>query len=334
MISTDIPLIDLHRHLEGSLRLETILELGDRFNVPLPGHSIEQLRPLAQVSSQQPGVLAFIEKFNLPMSVLGDEDSCFRISQEAVMDAADEGIDYLELRFSPLFMAHAHQLDPAAVVRAVIDGIQAGQQQREILVKPIGIISRTYGPQLAHKELAALLTCADEIVGLDLAGDEAHFPAELFTEHFELARNAGWKITVHAGESAGSQSIWAAINTLGADRIGHCLAAIEDEQLMDLLFEQQIGIECNLTSNVQTSSVASYDTHPMKIFLEAGLLATINSDDPAISAIDLPYEYQVAAPLAGLSQNQIRQAQVNAIECAFLTPREKLALLNKKSVAR
>ncbi len=182
--------------------------------------------------------------------------------------------------------------------------------------------------------MAALLTCADEIVGLDLAGDEAHFPAELFTEYFELARNAGWKITVHAGESAGSQSIWAAINTLGADRIGHCLAAIEDEQLMYLLFEQQIGIECNLTSNVQTSSVASYDTHPMKIFLEAGLLATINSDDPAISAIDLPYEYQVAAPLAGLSQNQIRQAQVNALECAFLTPREKLALLNKKSVAR
>lgn len=330
MISADIPLLDLHRHLEGSMRLETILELGDKFNIALPAEDVDQLRPFAQVSSQQPGVLSFIEKFSLPMSVLGDEDACFRIAQEAVMDAADEGIDYLELRFSPLFMAQAHQLEPAAVVRAVFDGMQAGQQQRDILVKPIGIISRTYGTQLAHEELSALLTCADEIVGLDLAGDEAHFPAELFREHFQLARDAGWKITVHAGESAGSQSIWAAINTLGADRIGHCLAASNDPQLMDVLFEKQIGIECNLTSNVQTSSVPSYGTHPMKAFLEYGLLATINSDDPAISAIDLPYEYNVAAALAGLSQNQIRQAQVNALECAFLTPREKLTLLGKK----
>lgn len=331
MIFSDIPLIDLHRHLEGNIRLQTILELGHQFNVQLPAQTSETLRPFACVSGQQPGVLAFLEKFNLPMRVLGNEDACRRIAYEAVLDAAAEGIDYLELRFSPLFMAQVNQLDPAAVVAAVVDGIQAGANQSGILVKPLGIISRTYGPDLARRELDALLTHADQIVGLDLAGDEANYPAVLFAEHFQKAMDAGWKITVHAGEADGPQSIWNAIRELGAQRIGHSLAATRDPALMDYLFERQIGIECNLTSNVQTSSVADYASHPLKTFLENGLLASINSDDPGISGIDLPYEYNVAAPLAGLSDKQIRQAQLNALESAFLTPKEKVAILRKKS---
>ena len=330
MISPDLPLIDLHRHLEGNLRLETVLELAHKFNVPLPADSVVGLRPYVQVSSQQPGVMAFLEKFNLPMTVLGDAQACFRIAREAVLDAAGEGIDYLELRFSPVFMASLHQLDPEAVVEAVLAGIQAGITDTGILVKALGIISRTYGPQTAERELAALLRYADGIVGLDLAGDEANFPAQLFSTHFERARAAGWHVTVHAGEADGPNSIWDSIRLLGAERIGHGLAARHDPQLLEYLFENQIGVECNLTSNVQTSSVADYASHPLKFFLENGLLASINSDDPGISAIDLPYEYEVAAPQAGLSEAQIRQAQLNALESAFLKPKEKLALFTKK----
>lgn len=330
MIYPDLPLIDLHRHLEGNIRLETILDLGREFNIPVPAQTAEGLRPFACVSGQQPGVMAFLEKFNLPMSVLGSEDACRRIALEAVLDAAAEGIDYLELRFSPLFMAEVHHLDPAGVVAAVVDGIKAGILQSGIMVKPLGIISRTYGPALAEKELSALLTCAQDIAGLDLAGDEAHYPAELFTAQFDKAIEAGWKITVHAGEADGPESIWKSIQLLGAQRIGHGLAAIQDNALMDYLFERQIGIECNLTSNVQTSSVADYASHPLRTFLENGLLASINSDDPGISGIDLPYEYNIAAPLAGLSEKQIRQAQLNALESAFLNPKEKVALIQKK----
>lgn len=330
MISPDLPLIDLHRHLEGNLRLETILALAERFHVSLPADSVEGLRPFAQITTQQPGVMAFLEKFSLPMSVIGDEAACQRIAEEAVLDAASEGIDYLELRFSPLFMASTYDLNPTGVVEAVLSGMRSGAAQAGILVKAIGIISRTFGPQLAEQELAALLTHADQITGLDLAGDEANYPAELFGDHFDKAREAGWHISVHAGEAAGPESIWSSIRVLGAERIGHGLAAPQDPTLIDYLFEHQIGIECNLTSNVQTSSVPSYQQHPLKFFLENGLLASINSDDPGISAIDLPYEYQVAAPKAGLSPAQIRQAQLNAVESAFLTPREKLALLRKK----
>jgi adenosine deaminase len=191
----------------------------------------------------------------------------------------------------------------------------------------IGVISRTYGPENAWKELDALLTQRDHLVGLDLAGDEENFAGELFVEHIRRGRDAGLGITIHAGEAAGPNSVWQAVRQLGAARIGHGVRAIEDPQLMDYLAEQRIGIESNLTSNVQTSTVPDYASHPLKHFLEHGILATINTDDPGISNITLPYEYEVAAPLARLTPEQIRQAQRNALEVAFLNDSEKQALL-------
>lgn len=333
MIANDIPLIDLHRHLEGNIRLETIIDLARQYNIALPADSIAGLRPYVRITEKQPGVMAFLDKFNIPMQVIASTDAVHRIANEAVLDAAAEGIDYLELRFSPLFIAENHQMDPQAVVEAVIEGVAQGVDQSGIMVNLLGIISRTYGPEKAWQELNAMLPLADKLVGLDLAGDEANFPAELFEEHFNRAIEAGLNITVHAGESAGAESIWQSIRLLGAQRIGHGLAAIRDPKLMDFLFERQIGIEANLTSNVQTSSVADYASHPMKQFLENGLLASINSDDPGISGIDLRYEFDIAAPQAGLSPKLIRQAQLNALESAFIKPKEKKALLEKKQTA-
>lgn len=329
MISSDIPLIDLHRHLEGNMRLETIIELAQTHNIDLPASQPEELRPFVQVQSQQAGVMAFLEKFNLPMQVLADLDACQRVAYEAVIDAAEEGIDYVELRFSPWFMAETHALDPQGVVEAVLDGVQKARQESDIQVNLLGILSRTYGAQIAWRELEALLRYSASIAGLDLAGDEVNFPAALFQEHFRKGREAGWQITVHAGESAGAESVWRSIQLLGAKRIGHGLAVAKDPRLMDYVLEQGVAIECNLTSNVQTSSVSNYTSHPLKTFLEKGLLASINTDDPGISGIDLRYEYEVAAPLAGLNSALARQAQWNALESAFMTPTEKLALIQK-----
>jgi adenosine deaminase len=228
-------------------------------------------------------------------------------------------------------MAEANGLDPALVVEAVVDGIASGVSDFGVRVNLIGILSRTYGPDIADKELEALLSQCKHITALDLAGDEAHFPAKLFTRHFRRARHAGWHVTAHAGEITGPESIWQAILDLDAERIGHALRAIEDPVLMDYLAEHHIGVESCLTSNVQTSCVTNYASHPLKTFLEKGICATINTDDPGISGIDLPYEYDVAAAQAGLTDVQIRQAQINALEAAFLTSEEKLSLLKNKS---
>jgi adenosine deaminase len=330
LIDETIPLVELHRHLDGNVRLDTILDLGRQHNLPLPAWDREGLRPHVQVTSPQPGLMAFFTKFQWLVGVMVDYDAVHRIAYENVEDARSDGIDYIELRFSPWFMAEAHGLDPAGIVEAVVAGVTAGQRDFGVKANLIGILSRTYGPEIAAKELDTLLSQRAAITALDLAGDETHFPAHLFREHFQRVRQAGWHITIHAGEIAGPESVWEALRGLGAERIGHALCALEDPSLMDYLAERKIGVESCLTSNVQTSCVSDYPAHPLRKFLEAGIPATINTDDPGISGINLPYEYNVASPKAGLTQVQIRQAQVNALEVAFLTGAEKQALAKKR----
>ncbi len=320
------PLIDLHRHLDGSVRLETILDLGRRHGIPLPGDTLETLRPHVVVTTPQPGLVEFLAKFRWMTGVLVDYDACRRVARENVEDAQREGIRYVELRFSPAFMADAHNLDPSRVTAAVIEGVREGEAATGVRANLIGILTRTYGPVRARRELRALLDHRAEIIALDLAGDEGNWPAELFVEHFKEGRDAGWQVTVHAGEAAGPQSIVTAVEKLGATRIGHAVRAAEDPAVMDLLRDRRIGIEANLTSNVQTSTVPDYASHPLRKFLEAGLLATINTDDPGISAIDLPYELDVAAPAAGLDEAQIARALDNAWEISFLSPEERARL--------
>jgi adenosine deaminase len=333
VIRPDLPLIDLHRHLDGSVRLETILDVGLQHNLPLPARDLEGLRPFVQVTTPEPDILAFFTKFEWQVGILLSYDVCRRVAYENVQDAQREGIDYIELRFSPVFMAEPHGLDLAGVVEAVVDGVAAGKRDFGVRANLIGIISRTFGPEVGQKELDALLTQRDHLVALDLAGDEANFPGELFVEHFRQGREAGWQITVHAGEAGGSTAVWQAIRELGATRIGHAVRAVDDPALMDYLAQNRIGVETNLTSNVQTSTVPSYASHPLKTMLQHGILATINTDDPGISAIDLPFEYQVAVAEAGLSLEQAAQAQQNALETAFLSAAEKEALLAKKQLS-
>ena len=315
------PLIDLHRHLEGSIRPRTVLDLAERFGSPLP-RALDELRPLVQVTTPEPDLMAFIAKIDTAASVLGDLDACARIAYEAVEDASHESVAYLELRFTPLYMAAAHALDPHGVVDAVVDGVARGERDFGVRVPLIGILNRTSGPQTARRELEILLAHRERFVGLDLAGDEARFPGDLFVDHFRRGRDAGWGITVHAGEAAGARGVWQAVIELGATRIGHGVHAIDDPLLMDFLAERRIGLELNLTSNLQTSTVPDLPSHPLRAFLRHGILATINTDDPAVSDITLPYELEEAAPAALLTPAEIRRAQENAVAIAFVDPME------------
>ncbi|WP_054633839.1 adenosine deaminase [Pantoea stewartii] len=329
MIDSTLPLTDIHRHLDGNIRAQTILDLGRQFNLTLPADTLDTLRPHVQVTETQPDLVSFLQKLDWGVKVLGDLDACQRIARENVEDAARAGIHYAELRFSPGYMAMTHHLPIAGVVEAVIDGVKAGCQQHDITVRLTGIMSRTFGEQACLNELNGFLAHRDHITAVDLAGDELGAPGHRFLSHFRRARDAGFHITVHAGEAAGPESIWQAIRDLGAERIGHGVKAIEDRALMDYLTENGIGIESCLTSNIQTSTVASLAQHPLKTFLEHGVLATINTDDPAVQGIELAHEYLHAAPAAGLSQAQMRQAQDNGLTIAFLSAAEKAAIRAK-----
>ncbi|MGG4607135.1 adenosine deaminase [Providencia sp. Me31A] len=329
MINTHLPLTDLHRHLDGNIRPETILSLAEQHKIQLPATELEALRPHVQIIGQEADLVGFLTKLDWGVAVLADLDACRRVAFENVEDAFNAGIDYAELRFSPYYMAMKHQLPVAGVVEAIIDGINAGCRQFDIKVNLIGILSRTFGQKACMTELEGLLAHRNHLCALDLAGDELGFPGELFEPHFIKARDSGLNITVHAGEAAGAASIWHAINVLGAQRIGHGVKAIEDPALMDYLAKHQIGIESCLTSNIQTSTVPSLEKHPLKSFLQHGILASINTDDPAVQGIELRHEYEVAAPQAGLTNNEIEQAQRNGLTMAFLSTNEKNELIQK-----
>ena len=321
-----LPAIDLHRHLDGNVRLQTILDLGRKYGIALPGSTLDELRPHVVVTETMPDLVSWLAKLHWMTAVVAHPDACRRIACENVEDVARDGLDYVELRFSPYFQALPHRLDPADVVSAIVDGIDEGYARTGVSVKLIGILSRTFGPEACMLELEALLRYRDRITALDLAGDEIAWPAELFATHFARGREAGWSVTVHAGEAAPAASIWSALRVLGATRIGHGVRAVDDPALLEYLAEHRIGIEANLTSNVQTGSVASYRSHPMKQFLARSILATLNTDDPVISGIDWPHEIEIAAPAAGLTTADIHQAQRNALEIAFLTDEERSAL--------
>lgn len=333
MIDITLPLTDIHRHLDGNIRAQTILDLGRQFNIALPAQTLETLIPHVQVTSTEPDLVSFLTKLDWGVKVLASLDACRRVAFENIEDAARNGLHYVELRFSPGYMAMAHQLSIAGVVEAVIDGVRDGCNTFGVEARLIGIMSRTFGEAACLQELDALLAHRENITALDLAGDELGFPGSLFLSHFNRARDAGWHITVHAGEAAGPESIWQAIRELGAERIGHGVKAVEDRALMDFLAQQRIGIESCLTSNIQTSTVASLADHPLKTFLEHGVLASLNTDAPAVQGVDIIHEYHVAAPAAGLSREQIRQAQINGLEIAFLSDSEKRALREKVAEA-
>ncbi|ARD20391.1 adenosine deaminase [Shewanella japonica] len=330
MINTSIPLVDLHRHLDGNVRVNTIWELGHQHGIKLPAQTLEALAPFVQIQGKENSLVAFLKKLDWMVAVLADLDAVKRVAYENVADAAISGLDYTELRFSPYYMAMNHNLPIEGVVEAVIDGVKAGVKEHDVKVNLIGIMSRSFGQEKCRLELEGLLAHRDALVGMDLAGDELGFPGDLFNEHFKLVRDAGLQITAHAGEAAGAESMWQAIQELGATRIGHGVNAIHDPKSMEYLVKHSIGIESCPTSNLHTSTVADYDAHPFTQFLDAGVLIGLNTDDPGVSNIDIQHEYRIAKSELNLSDEQIAQVQRNGVEMAFLSDSERKALYASK----
>jgi len=332
MAHPDIPLVDLHRHLDGSVRLETMLDLARQHGLELPAMDVAGLRPHVQIMETVIDLKNCLPKFALMQKVMVDYDACRRITWENLEDAVREGIDYIELRFSPQFMGELGGLDPMAVTSAVCEAWIEACHRLPVKAKLIVILSRHYGPQACQVELEAAIAHRDRgVVAVDLAGVEEMGPGHLFVDHCRQAREAGLHLTIHAGEWSGAESVRQAVLELGAERIGHAIGAADDAATMDLLAERHIAIESCPTSNVQFSMVPSYQAHPLPMWLQRGLLVTINTDDPGISGIDLAHEYRVVREEMGLSEDEIRQLQENGIAAAFLTDEERAALWAAKA---
>ncbi len=330
-----MPKVELHRHLEGSLRLATMLDIARTHGVTVPV-SVLSLSGLVQVQDKDPLTFAnFLDKFKTLRMFYRSPDVIHRVVREAVEDASKDNCVYLELRFTPVALSRAEGFPLHDVMDWVITSSQEAAQKHDIKVGLIASVNRHESPELAEQVVwLATSYIKRGLVGMDLAGNEAEFKSEPFYDIFKEARQAGLHVTIHAGEWGPAVNVREAIEKLGAERIGHGVCVMEDDYTVGLARERQTAFEVCVTSNFQSGVVSSLTEHPLPRMIEAGLNVTINTDDPSVSRITLAHEYQLICEELNIPLDVLNQRTVAAAQAAFLpdADRENLVVRLKEEL--
>jgi adenosine deaminase len=315
-----IPKVELHRHLECSLRLSTFIELATDLGMEIP-LTKEEIENEFLVTSPMLDLESVLKKFLRTQAVLHSEEILARITFEAIEDAVQEGIRILELRWAPTYVQQGHSnLNFEKIIRAVRSGAQMAQNL-PIAVGFLSIIQRNLPVPEADNIVDFTLEHKDFFVGMDLADNEVGFDPRLFEKAFLRARKSGLQITVHAGEAdvpEASLNIKNSIEYLGAQRIGHGVQIYKDPFVMNLIRANSIPLELCLTSNWLTQAVSSLTTHPIRQLFDAKLPVTINSDDPGIFGIDLVHEYELLARHYGFQESEFQHCNDVAAQASFI----------------
>jgi len=322
-----LPKVDLHRHLEGSLRLQTLVEIAREHGIDLPARSSEDLRPYVQFSGEEPDFHRFLAKFRLLREFYRSKEAVERIAYEAVADAAADHVRYLELRFNPVALARNQGFSLIDVTEWVTQAVARAQADHDIWVRLILQINRDEDFRTAEEIVEVGLAFRDQgIVGVDLAGDEANYPARDLASIYRRARMEGLGVTVHAGEAGSPGNVRDAIRHFHAMRIGHGIRVVEDSNVVRLVRESGVTLEVCPTSNLQTGVVRTFSQHPLLDLFALGIRVTINTDDPSVSDTTLTDEYMVSVRAIGIGVVQLRRAIHYAIDAAFLSDDEKARL--------
>jgi len=324
-----LPKVDLHRHLEGSLRLQTLSEIAQEHGIDLPSYDIEYLRPFVTVTNEEPDFHRFLEKFRLLRRFYPNQAAVERIAYEAVADAAEDNVKYLELRFNPVAQARVQGFSLDDVTTWVCSSVARAQEELGVRTNLILQIGRDESVETAAEIVRVALDHREHgVVGMDLAGDEVRYPANVFADVFTRAREDGLHITVHAGEAGGAGNVREAINLLAAERIGHGMRTVENSHVVRLVRENQVTLEICPTSNLQTGAVRRFGQHPLVDLLALGVRVTINTDDPSISDTTLTDEYVAVMLAMGISMEGLKQTIVTAVEGSFQSEAERKEMVN------
>jgi len=332
-IYKSLPKVELHRHLEGSLRLQTMLEVARAHGITVPA-SILRLSDMVQVQDEDPLTFQnFLAKFNTLRLFYKSPDVIHRVTREAVEDAARDNIKYLELRFTPVALSRAERFPLHDVMDWVCDSTTQAAEEFEIKVRLVVSVNRHESPELA--EQVAWLAAEhkkDGIVGMDLAGNEAEYSARPFTPIFAEAKQSGLHLTIHAGEWAGAGNVREAIEDVGAERIGHGVRVLEDENVVALARERGTTFEVCVTSNYQSGVVPALSAHPLPRMLQAGLDVTLNTDDPSVSRIDLSHEFKLVREDLGVPLDILNGRVLAAAKASFLPDDEREELVKQLEI--
>lgn len=316
-----LPKVSLHRHLEGSLRLSTLLAAARDYDLSLP-RSAGALRPLVQIMPGEPrSAEVFLSKFRTLRQFFCSEALIRQMAREAAADAAEDGVRYLELRFTPVALANIMGCPFADAIRWVCEETAAESARRGIQTRLIVSINRHESVEQGASVFDAAFDFVDHgVAGADLAGREAGIDVCPFQPLFERARARGLGLTIHAGEWAGPESVRAALACFEPERIGHGVRAAEDPALLNELARRGIVLEVCPSSNVDSGVVASLAEHPLPRLLAAGVRVTLNTDDPALSGITLSDEFQRVLQHLPLTLADLKRMTLVAAEAAFLPP--------------
>ncbi|MEI6083505.1 MAG: adenosine deaminase [Verrucomicrobiota bacterium] len=312
-----LPKIDLHLHLDGAIRVPTIAELGEQLGIALPTYDPRQLARFVQVDRDCRNLTDFLKRFEVFYPILPYAITQERIAYELCEDCARDNVIYFETRFAPALAANEKFTMEDAVV-AALEGLRRGQRDFNVRGGLILCCYRSITPQQNVETVQLAQKYRSQgVIGIDLAGDELHYPATPHAAAFALARRLELPITIHAGEGNCAANIREAVFDHGAARIGHGVALARDSELLKQVRDRGTVFEICLTSNLHTCSVPALAEHPFRMFLAEKVRVTINTDDPAISNITLTDEYELAAREFELSDAQIRELLGNAAQAAF-----------------
>ncbi len=316
------PKIDLHCHLDGSVRPQTIKELAEENDIELPCRDLDELVRYLHCEDST-SLEDYLERFDVTLSVMQDSLSVERIAYELCEDAAAENVRWLEVRYSPIL--HTKKgMKTMDNIEAVIRGMRRAERDFGIRGGIIVCGMRSYDPAVSY-ELAELAVAYKNrgVIGFDLAGPEENYPAKAHEEAFRLVLKNNINITIHAGESYGPESIHQAVHYCGAHRIGHGTHLPEDGGLMNYINDHRICLEICLTSNLQTGSVPSIRQHPFKFFLDYGLRLSLNTDNRLMSDTSVTKELYLAYESFGLDIGDIKNIIIDGFKSAFIHHRER-----------
>ena len=321
-----LPKIELHCHLDGSLRPETIIDIAKKEGIEIPSYDIEEIRRELIAPADCDSLDVYLKRFVLPNLVMQSKENIKRVAFELFEDCAKENVKYMEVRFAPLLHT-AKGLTVEEIIESVIDGIKAAEEKYDIKGNLILSCMRHMSVEEAFEVVEkGKKFLGKGVVAIDLAGSEGAGFCEKFIEPIALARKYGYRVTIHAGETGIGKNVLEAVELLGAERIGHGIFIRDCAEAYKIVKEKGITLEVCPTSNVQTKAVNSLSEHPVCEFHRDGIKVTVNTDNRTVSDTDMTNECSLVFNKFNITEEDYRQIYYNSIEASFadIETKEKL----------
>lgn len=325
----DLPKTEIHCHLEGSIRTQTIIDVAREYNLKLPSFEVSELDKYVKVYNQLRDLEAVLEAFAIFQNSITSPAVVERIAWELFEDCVKQNIKLFEVRFSPDWAFHGHNLDWDESLEAILRAKARAENEFDMAIGLIAITSRGMGAESCVKTVDWAIHNRQYIQAVDLADGELLYPMSDFVKPILKAKNSGLKVTIHSGEDTPASAVWDTIHAFQPDRIGHGIHSIEDMKVVELIKERNITLEVNPWSNYLTNSVPTIEAHPLKKLFDLGVRVTINSDDPEVLETNVNNEYRIAHEVLGMSMDAIATCNRYAFESSFIEEATKQRIWDK-----